>query len=289
MDHNYRYNIDLPDNLPTILNQDFWVMQHIGPEMLASLHEPIKFSATTWIFVNKGNCSAEINLINYNITSPSLIIIEDSQIMLPKSVSDDFEASTMVISRRYRDNLNLFMTSMPLYTLMARHPVVKIPLEIVPSIDRFFSDITHSLAEKHHPYYAQVLLFQLAAFVFKDIYKCFEPFSKEILSNQGRMSDQFLQLAQQNFRKERFLEFYANKMGVSPKHLSRTVKTQTGFSAVEWIERFVILEAKVLLKSSNLNIQQISDELNFPSQSFFGKYFKKITGMSPKEFRNFNS
>ena len=82
------------------------------------------------------------------------------------------------------------------------------------------------------------------------------------------------------------LDFYAQQLEVSPKHLSRTIKAQTGYTAVEWIEKFVILEAKVLLKSSNLNIQQISDELNFASQSFFGKYFKKITGMSPKEFRN---
>lgn len=282
----YRYNIDLGDNLPTILNQDFWVMEHIGPEMLSSLHEPVKFSATTWIFVNKGICSAEINLINYQIEAPALIIIEDTQIMLPKSVSDDFEASVMVISHRYRDNLLLFMSNMPLYPLMSRHPVVTIPKEIVPDVDRFFNAITSALADKSNPYYPQVLLFELATFMFKSIYKCFEPYKDEILSNQGRMSDQFLQLAQQNFRKERFLEFYANKLEVSPKHLSRTVKSQTGFSAVEWIERLVILEAKVLLKSSNLNIQQISDELNFPSQSFFGKYFKKITGMSPKEFRN---
>ena len=54
----------------------------------------------------------------------------------------------------------------------------------------------------------------------------------------------------------------------------------------EWIERYVILEAKAMLRSSNLTVQQISDELYFPSQSFFGKYFKKSTGMSPKEFRN---
>lgn len=100
------------------------------------------------------------------------------------------------------------------------------------------------------------------------------------------MSDRFIRLAQENFRDQRFLDFYAEKMEVTPKHLSRTVKKQTGYTAVEWIERFVILEAKVLLKSSNLNIQQISDELNFRSQSFFGKYFKKFTGMSPKEFRN---
>ena len=61
---------------------------------------------------------------------------------------------------------------------------------------------------------------------------------------------------------------------------------QTGISAVAWIERHVVLEAQVMLRSSNLNIQQISDELHFKSQSFFGKYFKKATGLSPKQFRN---
>lgn len=56
-------------------------------------------------------------------------------------------------------------------------------------------------------------------------------------------------------------------------------------SAAEWIDDYVILEAKALLRSTNLTIQQISYELNFPSQSFFGKYFKRLTGMSPKEYK----
>ncbi|MDE5552524.1 MAG: helix-turn-helix domain-containing protein, partial [Muribaculaceae bacterium] len=60
----------------------------------------------------------------------------------------------------------------------------------------------------------------------------------------------------------------------------------TGFTAVEWINRYIILEAKVMLSSTNMNVQQIAEELNFPSQSFFGKYFKKATGVSPKDFRN---
>ena len=66
------------------------------------------------------------------------------------------------------------------------------------------------------------------------------------------------------------MDFYANELSITPKHLSRTVNSQTGFTAVEWIERYVILEAKVMLKSSNMTIQHIADELNFPSQSFFG-------------------
>ncbi len=102
----------------------------------------------------------------------------------------------------------------------------------------------------------------------------------------NRVPERFLNLVQKHFKKERFLKFYAEKLDLTPKHLSRTMKNLTGFTAVEWIERYVVLEAKVMLKASNLNIQQISDELNFPSQSFFGKYFKKNVGMSPKEFRN---
>ena len=171
MDYGYRYNIDLPDNLPTILNQDFWIMENIGPEMLNSLHEPVKFAATTWIIVKDGSFSAEINLINYNLKAPALLMIESSQIMLPKHVSDDFLASVIVISRRYRDNLLLFMNNMPLYSLMSRHPVVNAPQEIMPDIDRFFTDIAASLADKKHPYQQQILLFQLAGFVFKTLYK----------------------------------------------------------------------------------------------------------------------
>ena len=142
------------------------------------------------------------------------------------------------------------------------------------------------IADKKNPYGSQALVFQIMLFIYKVGYKCYEPYKNEVTSRQGRLSDQFLFLVQDNFREHRLLDSDAQKMKITPKYLSRTVKVQTGDSAVEWIERFVILEAKVLLKSSNLNIQQIADELHFPSQSFFGKYFKKLTGMSPKEYRN---
>lgn len=102
----------------------------------------------------------------------------------------------------------------------------------------------------------------------------------------NRIADRFIRLVQEHFRRERFLDFYAGKLDITPKHLSRTIKIQTGASAVDWINRYVILEAKVMLRSSNLNVQQIAEALNFPSQSFFGKYFKKATGVSPKDYRN---
>lgn len=87
------------------------------------------------------------------------------------------------------------------------------------------------------------------------------------------------------YRKERKVLYYADKLHLSASYLSTVIKRVSGKTAAEWIDDYVILEAKALLKSTKLTIQQISDELNFSSQSFFGKYFKRITGLSPKEYR----
>jgi AraC-like DNA-binding protein len=79
--------------------------------------------------------------------------------------------------------------------------------------------------------------------------------------------------------------FYADRMCFTPKYLSKVIKENSGKSANSWIDDYVILEAKAMLKSTNMTVQQINDELNFPSQSFFGKYFKRIVGVSPKEYK----
>ncbi len=282
----YHYNLDLPDELSTIIEQDFWMLEEVGPEMLRAWTEPVKFASTTWIIMNQGHVKVDINLISYEMQAPQLITIRSTQIMSPKFISPDFKASVIVMSQRFLENLFLFLNNTPLYSLWNRHAVVAIPADTHPLYKDFMKTLRRIMSDTKNPYASQALLFEVVSFFFKTIYKCYEPFNNEIMSKQGRMSDRFLMLVQEHYRTERFLDFYAEKLGVTSKHLSRTVRAQTGYTAVQWIERFVILDAKVLLKSSNLNIQQISDELNFPSQSFFGKYFKKLTGMSPKEFRN---
>ena len=104
-------------------------------------------------------------------------------------------------------------------------------------------------------------------------------------TNADVLTKQFLELVKSNFKRERQLQFYADKMCITTRYLSRIVKECTGASASDWIERYVVLEARALLKSSNMTIQQVSNELSFPSQTFFGKYFKRRVGMSPKEYR----
>ena len=96
----------------------------------------------------------------------------------------------------------------------------------------------------------------------------------------------FVLAVSENFKSERQVSYYADRLCVSPKHLSAVAKELSGMTAGEWIERYVVMEAKMLLKSTNLSVQEISNRLNFSNQSFFGKYFKHQTGFSPSEYRN---
>ncbi|MDE5813808.1 MAG: helix-turn-helix domain-containing protein, partial [Muribaculaceae bacterium] len=93
----------------------------------------------------------------------------------------------------------------------------------------------------------------------------------------------------QNFRAERSVAFYADRLCVTPKHLSAVAKDITKHTASELIDHYVIMEAKIMLAESALTIQEIANKLNFANQSFFGKYFKHLTGYSPSQFRKMAS
>ncbi|MDE7156255.1 MAG: helix-turn-helix domain-containing protein [Muribaculaceae bacterium] len=95
----------------------------------------------------------------------------------------------------------------------------------------------------------------------------------------------FIKLLHANFMKERSVAFYAEQLCISPKYLSSVLKKYTHRSPGEWIDEYVILEAKNMLRFSGMSVQEVAYTLNFKSQSSFGKYFKNATGMSPTEFQ----
>ena len=88
-----------------------------------------------------------------------------------------------------------------------------------------------------------------------------------------------------NFRNNRKVEFFADNIGITAKHLAHVVHNVTGKYPSEWIESYLILESKKLLRKTNESIQTISFDLNFATPSHFAKFFKDKTGMTPKEFR----
>ena len=108
---------------------------------------------------------------------------------------------------------------------------------------------------------------------------------QEAFSKNAGYFKEFMLLLGAYYKKERSVGFYAEQMHLSPKYFTTLIKKASGQTAADWINHYVILEAKNLLKYSTMNVQEIAYSLNFPNQSFFGKYFKHHTGMTPSQYK----
>lgn len=121
-------------------------------------------------------------------------------------------------------------------------------------------------------------------------------YNRKLVTNQdavGHRNEVFLrliQLIEQYYVHERGVEFYADKLCLSPKYLSALSKSICGYTVQELVFKSIIRKSISLLKNTQKNIQEISDYFNFPNASYFGTFFKKQMGMSPQQYRkNFNS
>lgn len=127
---------------------------------------------------------------------------------------------------------------------------------------------------------AQTLCYEIL-----DIYFAHQPLQPLQQDKKDLIFHNFYLSLFHTYRKERDVNYYARLQHISPRYFSNIIKEKSGQSASYWIIQMVITEAKQLLECSDLSIKEIAAQLNFPTQSFFGKYFKQYAGMSPKEYR----
>jgi AraC-like DNA-binding protein len=150
----------------------------------------------------------------------------------------------------------------------------------------------HLLAERvkkyaTHPYGKEILIngFHIFLFEIGALGHKYSEMTRLRFSRQESLVIKFSNLVQEQFRELRTVKKYADQLNVTAKYLTEVVKEYSGKNASEIINDLVILEAKFLLRKSELSIGEIADVLHFSDQSFFGKYFKRQTGVSPKAFR----
>ncbi|MCM1337525.1 MAG: AraC family transcriptional regulator [Candidatus Amulumruptor caecigallinarius] len=145
--------------------------------------------------------------------------------------------------------------------------------------------------DRANQFYHEMVRSSLRTLVYRTLYETNEQFKSDEQTSLLPQQDNnrfrtFMRLLQSHYTREHSIRFYADEMNLSAKYLSLLIKKVSGRLATEWIDDYVILEAKNLIKYSSMSIQEIAYALNFPNQSFFGKYFKRHTGLSPKAYRN---
>jgi AraC-like DNA-binding protein len=277
-----------PVNLNRI-DDDFYIFNDI--KAIPVYYDPTRLDTTVISICLNGYTRIAINMQEYFIGPGTMMIAVPDQIVQTLEVSDNYQGVIIAFSRNYADKIfSRVEVMLPIFFYTKEYPCINIKGEELKSMMEYYNMLwekTKKGRESKEHESKDVIQTLLVALLY-EIYAIYShriPRKKEARNRKEMLYDQFMRSLSENYKKERSVNFYAKKLFLTPKHLSSVVKEISGKTAGEWIDNFVLLEAKSLLKSTQKNIQEIADELNFANQSFFGKYFKRYTGVSPKEYR----
>lgn len=239
----------------------------------------------------EGETSVSFNLHEFRLKKDSMFIFTPKNILQVNS-QQYFKADVIAISPDFMRRINIDIKNMmPLFLKFVENPTLALTPEESRSMRGMIAQIERETRGPETHFSFDIVSGLIAATIYKvgDImYHYLAEHPEEQNNSHNRAEEyfkQFTHLLGEHFREERSVGFYARQLCITPKYLTTLIKRISGQSVSEWIDNYVILEAKTLLKYSTMSIQEIAYYLNFPNQSFFGSYFKRNTGMSPSQYK----
>ena len=238
----------------------------------------------------KGTGKVRINLKEFNLQKNDLLIIP------PDVTKDNIEISNDAVLKVIAYTSE-FLIPLPLpenfweisdYLSAKNIPVWSLDRKEVEAI----STISDQLESRYntpepHLYNKEILNYTFMIFLMElaAIAPRYSMESNQRFSRKELLTINFYSLAKKHFKSERSLQFYADLLFITPKYLTETIKEVSGQTAGEVIDSFTVQEARIQLKTTSKTISEISEQLNFSDQSSFGKFFKRLSGLSPSGYR----
>lgn len=264
------------------------------PDMMLAREEifPLRIDALVIALVTSGSGHIGIDLREYDLCKDSLIVIQPRNYIQLSRYSDDFRCQAVACSHHIIEDVLPKLTDLlPLLMHHRTEPVTQLKPGDAAGITGFYAFLRQKLSGPKTPFLKQKVLCMLQAALYEmmDINSAGVEKEPAARSRKEEIMARFILAVSENFRTHRQVSFYADALCITPKHLSSVVKEMSGRTAGDWIENYVVMEAKVLLKTTDMTIQEISAYLNFANQSFFGKYFKHHTDIAPTEYRKLYS
>lgn len=250
---------------------------------------PCRVNAFVMGICQKGELSITVNFKEWKINKNTCFFSIPENIIRIEKISDDFEGYVIVVSEEYIKDINLDMTKILSYYMSIRiNPHFYIDEEDATSVVCFFDMAERALKDKNIQWKDEIVKGVISVLIYK-VFGIMEQYEQKIEKPKTKSKEyyflKFLELCSKQFHKHHDIGYYADLICLTPKYLSTVVKDVSGLSAAEWIEEYIINDAKNQLKFSEKNVQQISDSLNFSTQSLFGRYFKQRVGISPSQYR----
>ncbi len=240
------------------------------------------------IFITQGCMSFTLDDKFYQAQTGSGIILIEGKPLHDVRIEEGTKAVVLLKSRRYH-------LSHPLrtphnirgLTYYYDNPIMQMSAQDMELCLRDLDDIKCRLLQTDHIYHQETLERSMENFVY-DIFYIYSVCNSQQSSKGGRetlLAQQFIDLLQQHVRQVRTVEFYADKLFVTPKYLSRICQQSTGHNASYWIIHFTLAQIMEELTSTERTLTDISNDFNFPYLSHFTRYVKQHSGKTPSEYR----
>ena len=263
--------------------------------VLRMLNYPVRFDGYILFFLKKGHFSLDINLNTYDIHENSLLVVVPGNIVKLSAYKEDHigdaELLFALVSREFLSSIRfdfnkVFQDSIRVW----KNPCITLQGEELDLAEDYFN-LTRKILSSGQDNKREILGSLLTSFIYVALglwtrrLASARPEESSSSARVNQVFERFLALVTEYHNEQRGMAFYADKLCLTPKYLSKLVKLSSGRSAPDWIDSYVILEAKNLLKYSDKPIKEIVYLLHFPNQSVFYKFFKAHTGQTPSEYR----
>lgn len=248
---------------------------------------PSKVPGYMFLLCFQGTCSITVHLTQYTMKKGTLLILLPDLYFQVLEQSDDCKFIFAGFATELVRSSSLFSKSIEYTPFIFEKPVLQLEkkaFNLMYSYLRIIikaKNISNNIVTQEQA----ALTFTQLILGLGNLIKNGKSVNQQYNRNQEIVKE-LVRTVVMNYHTERNVSFYADKMHLSPQHLSTTIKKITGKTLTDIISSFIINDAKAKLKSTEMTIQEIAYSLNFPDISFFGKYFKRYTGMSPKQYRN---
>ena len=287
---NSPHNIGLEDLSGTALGKagkDFYLSPDDSLIRYYSTADSFIFNGFVISLVKSGHTILKINGVSHTVTSNDIVFIGPNNLIEFERIGAGREKSSIIVSTEFIIGLPS-PADAEVMDICSRRPVIHIEQEQMARLAGYYSFLSENCSLPQNRYRTEIARAGLYAMIleiceFHKGNRDEEDSEKSLQHN--RLYDDFFMLLTRYYRRERSVAFYADKMNLTPKYLSRAIKKVSGKSILEWINEFVIIEIKVRLKTTEKTILEISEDLNFPNPSAFVQFFKLHTGTTPLKFR----
>lgn len=277
----YKDGLILDDNFEEDITT---LIQQIVDNITANF--PIQSTFISVLLCTKGYFNIRLNLKDYTLCENDILVVLPNTIVEYLQYSSDAHVGIMVLSNSFS---SIFANDMPVSLkkhFISDAVMLHLSCQYMQHILTLYKMVRYVIEEAQFMEKEKILKGYL------DLMGCYalqfieaNNLNKKKLPHNEEIFYRFIDLVKDNYHTQRSIGFYADKMCLSAKYLSRIITQESSRHPSEWIRDYVILEAKTMLRTHKYTIGQISEELNFPNQSFFGKYFKQSVGCSPAKFQ----